>query len=60
MNTKESGNVKPIVIKHWKNKFDKSIRILSSNGYGVNDLIERIKEVVTENEKSDQDNRTTV
>lgn len=59
MNTKESGNDKPIVIRHWKNKFDKAIRILSSNGYGINDLIERIREVLMENEKSDQNNRTT-
>ncbi len=49
MNIKENGKSSPIVIKHWKNKFDKSVRILLGNGYNIDDLIKKINEIILEN-----------
>jgi hypothetical protein len=55
MNTiiKEDIRITPMVIEHWKNKFDKSIRILLKSGCQVEELIEKLKKVaLSEYEKN--------
>jgi hypothetical protein len=45
----EEKKTSPIIVDHWKNKFEKAIRILLQNGINSNELIEKIK--LAENEK---------
>ena len=40
---KQNDKTNPIVIEHWKNKFEKSIQILLKSGLSPEDLIEQIK-----------------
>jgi hypothetical protein len=42
---KEDIRITPMVIEHWRNKFDKAIRILLKSGCQTDDLIEKLKEV---------------
>lgn len=37
--------VTPIVTEHWKNKFDKAVRVLLKSGYKSEELIEKIKDI---------------
>jgi hypothetical protein len=41
----ECKKTSPIVLEHWKFKFDKSIRILLENGVSAEELIRKIKAV---------------
>lgn len=40
--------VSPMVVTHWKHKFDKAIRILIKSGISAEKLIEEIKIVANE------------
>ena len=46
----EEGIILPMVINHWKIKFEKSIRVLLQSGIKSDELIEKIKTI--ENEKN--------
>lgn len=39
------GIVTPIVTEHWKNKFDKAVRVLLKSGYNPDQLIEKLKDI---------------
>lgn len=56
---KEEKKITPIIKNHWNNKFEKAVRILIKSGCQVNDLTEKIKEIVLEDEKNNQNNGTT-
>jgi hypothetical protein len=46
---KEEKKISPMIVSHWKNKFDKAIRVLLISGVKSDELIAEIKKV--ENEK---------
>lgn len=48
MDVIENKNAPTIVVLHWKNKFEKSIKVLLKHGYHVDELIEKIKEISNE------------
>ncbi len=51
MNRKEKGKITPVVTEHWKNKFEKGVKILLKSGYQPHELIAKINEIVAESEK---------
>ena len=50
METVSDKKITPLTITHWKNKFDKAIRILLQSGIKSEALIGEIK--IVENEKN--------
>jgi hypothetical protein len=46
----DEKKMSPIVIDHWKRKFDKAIRVLLNGGVMASQLIEEIK--IVDNEKN--------
>lgn len=58
-NMKQNDKTNPIVIEHWKNKFEKGVRVLLKSGHRVDELIESITKI-QEEEKSKQNNETTI
>lgn len=46
----EDKKIIPVVINHWKNKFERAIHILLDSGINPDELIEKIK--IIENEKN--------
>jgi hypothetical protein len=50
MEDKRERQISSTTVRHWKNKFDKSIRILLESGIKSEELIEEIK--IVENEKN--------
>jgi len=50
MEDKKERQISSTIVRHWKNKFDKSIRILLESGIKSEELIEEIK--IVENEKN--------
>ncbi len=60
MNQKEEKKISPIVIEHWKNKFERAVLILKKSGYQIDDLIIKIKEIISEDEKKNQNNGTAI
>lgn len=50
---KEESKMNSMVTDHWKNKFDRAIRILLKSGYKIDELIEKIRVIaLEENEKN--------
>ena len=60
MNQNEDKKILPIVKEHWKNKFEKSVIILKKSGYQIDELIIKKKEIISEDEKKNQDNGTAI
>jgi hypothetical protein len=52
MESKKKPKISIMTVNHWKNKFDRSIRILLESGITIEELIEEIKKI--ENEKINQ------
>jgi len=40
--------ISPMIVNHWKHKFDKAIRVLLKSGISAEKLIEEIKIVLNE------------
>jgi hypothetical protein len=47
--TENEGNISPMYVKHWESKFIKAVTNLLSSGFKPEDLIEKIKIIVTPN-----------
>jgi len=52
MDIQEEKNVSPVIIEHWRKKFDRAIHILLKSGIKSEDLIEKIKIENEENNKT--------
>ena len=50
----EDKKLSPVVVKHWKKKFDKAICILMQSGIKPEELIEKIKTVENEENNKNQ------
>jgi len=50
MKVGDGGKITPMVVEHWKNKFNKAVDILLQSGIKSDELIEKIK--IIENEKN--------
>jgi len=48
MEEKKDRQISSTTVRHWKNKFDKSVRILLESGIKSEELIEEIKIVKDE------------
>jgi len=49
---RENARITPMITEHWKNKFEKAIRILLKSGHRLEDLIQKINEIaLIEHEK---------
>jgi hypothetical protein len=50
---KEDIRITPVVAEHWKNKFERSVRILIKSGYQIDELIYKLKDIsISEHEKN--------
>ena len=52
METIGDRKIAPMIVNHWRNKFDKAIRVLLESGIKSDILIAEIK--IVENEKNNQ------
>jgi hypothetical protein len=50
MEDKKQKQISSTIVRHWKNKFDRSIRILLESGVKSEELIEEIR--IVEDEKN--------
>jgi len=60
MSFKETMKITPVVIDHWKYKFERSIKILLKSGYQVDDLIKELKEIASSEYEKNKNDGTTV
>jgi uncharacterized protein (UPF0218 family) len=48
MESKKDAKISVMTVNHWRNKFDRSIRILLESGITSQELIEEIKKITDE------------